>query len=715
VKLVRSWVVTIATAAVVLAACSSGDNTQGTTSSPAITGSAASTSSTVVVAAEVPPLDLSGNSYVANLLAKEMDDEWTRGEGLVATLELLAGETVGADVLRSGEVIDEESTGIIAIARDYLDGGPDEGARAEIERLLDLLVFSSDRLDAMAGIGPATAGLTEQVAAAAFQGAEQDCRLFFRDEIPAGVGQCLDVRTLHVLDVKGEGPFRVFVPAESLGPGGWTEHDYDLALEAMSETIPVFSKLDGVREVAMTPINLVFSVADDGYASADPLAGKDCGVVLHTALQTFTDVSFKQVVAHELAHCFQTEAFPPQNEVDYEYTQWREEGLAEFLGNVIYPKNDLEWHPIRMAKLEASELRTTLFDRAYTNFMFFQFLHGLGGFPAIFSVVDELPVENGYQLQKDALAGFEGVFEAYHEFLTAITDEKHEDTGGTFGPYPMTSTNRPIVEISGVGTVASARMEPFGVFRRRLIVPDGKQACLTWDETSVIVEKRANPPGEWAPLPILLPAGVEESGNVDLVVTATKPVDFALVVASLHDLDEEQDGTIIGEWVVDNASMRAKVGYIAPIQTLSGVSGQIRVTFRDDGTVRLVYSGFTVSGSSDVQLEDGAYSTDLQTTFRSVTDAEGVDGYHVSGDYVFYDSLFEEDFLNGTETVETTSRGYFFGIETSGYDIEFEEPKETLDEYPAGGWAFLGAANQLRFACGGEIMLLDDIVMRRAG
>jgi hypothetical protein len=715
----RRFTVVVLAGVLAVAACSGSDEDAGP--APIPDGQEAAPASDAPVPEE-PPADLAALSFVHNLLEKEKDGEWTRAEGLVATLQVFAGEAEEADILRYPELLDYEGTGIIAMARDYIDSGADESAKREIARLIDVVTYSGERLDAMAGAGSTealggfvpTAQLASFPAAnAADAGSEKDCQMFFREFEPPGVGQCLEVWTVHVLDVPGEGPYRVFVPAPSLPDGGWTEKHYDLAREAMGETVVKFSELPG--EVAMTPVNLVFSVSADGYASADPLAGQECGVVLHTKLQTFTDVSFQQVVAHELAHCFQTEAFVPQNKVEYDYIQWREEGLAEFLGNLVYPSNDLEWDPIRMQKLTESELKTTLFDRAYTNFMLFQYLHNEGGYPAIFGLVDELPVTNGHQQQKDALAGLSGMFEAYHEFMKTVTDERHEDTGGGFGPYKMTETNRPTVNVTSTGTVVSSRVKPFGVLRRRLVVEPGKQACLTWDSTNLFVDNRPNPGGDWAPLPTLLPASVDESGDVDLLVTATNDADFSLVVSSVHDLHEEQDGTILGEWIVDNSSLRGKVGYIAPVQTLTTVSGQIRVTFRDDGTVKMSYSGFRVAGHSEVQLEDGPYSTDMRSTFDSVTNAEGVDSYRITGDYVFYGSLSEGDFLNGTETVTYTSDGFFLGIDAGVLGIEFEVPEDNTEDHPASGWALLGAANQLRFACGGEILLLDDIVLRRAG
>ncbi|MCP3975665.1 MAG: hypothetical protein GY720_14360 [bacterium] len=697
--------------ALVASACGGSD--EDSTDSPQTGAEIAATSP--VIPPDEPPPNLASVSFVNNLLAKETDGEWSRGEGLVATLQVFAGEKGEAEILRHPELLDREGTGIIAMARDYVDDGADDEARDEIERLLDLVTYSGDRLDAMAGLAPTVSLAGMFPFGTNAQAAETDCRKFFREGVPAGVGQCLEVRELYVLDVLGEGPYRVFIPAPSLPDAGWTETHYDLALKAMEESVVKFSKLDGVREVKMTPVNLVFSVADDGYATADPAAGLECGVVLDTTLQTFTDVSFKQVVAHEMAHCFQTEAFVPQNKVNYEYTRWREEGLAEFLGNVVYPKNDLEWDQRRMKKLAEVELKTTLFQRAYTNFMLFQYLYSEGGHPAVFGVVDSLPTVNGHQQQKDALAGLEGMLEAYHEFMKTVTDELLQDSGGGYGPYDMVATNRPTVDITSPGTAVAANVKPFGGLRRRLVVPEGKQACLTWDKSNLFVEHRPDPDGEWTPLPVLFPIDPEDPGTTDLVVTATDNAAFGLVVSSVHKLDEEQDGTLIGEWIVDNASIRGKVGYIAPVQTLSAVSGRISVTFRDDGTVRMAYSSFRVAGHSDVQMEDGAFSTNMQSTFDSVTDAAGVDGYRVTGDYIFYDSMSERDFLSGTETVTYTSQGFFIGIDAGSFGIEFEVPEDSTDDYPASGWALLGAANQLRFACGGNILLLDSVVLRRAG
>jgi hypothetical protein len=459
-------------------------------------------------------------------------------------------------------------------------------------------------------------------------------------------------------------------------------------------------------------------VSAERYAMADPVAGQPCGVVLYTKLQEsdFTETDFKQIVAHELAHCFQTERFPAQNSVDYEDIRWREEGNAEFMGNLVYPGNDLEWDPIRMEALAKEELTTTLFERAYSNSLFFQHLYSEGGIGAVFGLIDALPArQNGIQAQKEALAGIVGIFEAHQDFVRTLTDEQILDSGDTFGPYPMNDMNYPAFEVTAPGTIVNTALAPFGLVRRHLVVEPGKQACLSWDDTDLIVEHRPHPEGEWVPLTTLLPLGLEESGSVALAVTARRPGSFSLRVTSVHDLDEGTDGEIVGTWVVDNASMADKIDFIAPVQDVSQVSGRIVVTFTRDGSVHLAYEDFTVSGSSHVVMQQGVFSTDFSRSYTSVTDAEGDDGYRLGDDYAFYDSLSEGDYLDGTETVSETASGTFLRIETEERELVVEMPEDTNYEVPANGWALLGAANQVRFACGGQVLLLDDIVLRRSG
>jgi hypothetical protein len=189
------------------------------------------------------PFDRSNISFVDNLLAKVEDGEWTLGEGLVATLQLFEGERDTDSVLRHPELLDYEGTGIIAMAYEYLEDGPDDGAKEEINGLLRLLVFSSEQLEAMAGLEQ-----PGQLSKGAVTGSEEDCRVFWEDyEIPAGIGQCLQVESTTI----GGKLYRVFFPAPSLPSAGWTNAHHARAMEAIMETVPRLNALGTTPPVAM--------------------------------------------------------------------------------------------------------------------------------------------------------------------------------------------------------------------------------------------------------------------------------------------------------------------------------------------------------------------------------------------------------------------------------------------------------------------------------
>ncbi|MDX1448342.1 MAG: hypothetical protein R3246_04690, partial [Acidimicrobiia bacterium] len=93
----------------------------------------------LVVLERLETPDLSSLGFVHNLLERVDDGEWTIGEGLVATLQLFAGGTGAADVLRSDDLVDTSGTEIMRMARVYAEDGPDDAVRQELERLLEVL------------------------------------------------------------------------------------------------------------------------------------------------------------------------------------------------------------------------------------------------------------------------------------------------------------------------------------------------------------------------------------------------------------------------------------------------------------------------------------------------------------------------------------------------------------------------------------------------
>jgi hypothetical protein len=485
-----------------------------------------------VVTFEREQVDRSNVSFVDNLLVKVESGEWTLGEGLVATLELFAGEADADNVLRQPDLIRPEGTGTIRMAYEYLEDGTDEGAKGEIRRLLDLLVFTNDDLEGMAGIAEPTTALLGRFALGGARSDEENCLDFFLGGIPLGVGKCLEFEYASLDEFStGPGPYRVFFPAPSLPTAGWKQRHYDLAVLAMQETAEVYEGLGNMQNV-----NLVFSVSSGGsaLAAAWTLAGAECGVAVYTSMQSLSDDDFKQTIAHELAHCFQEETFTEQNKVDYAIVKWREEGMADYLSNVVYPKNHNFFRDV-LGTLAVSELQTTLFQRAYTNFVFFQYLENMLGGGGAFAVVRSLPTSGGAGDQVEHLAQFGGIEELYHDFVTAMTDEAVVDTGGGTIRYDVRADTVPI---SG-RTVILEEPKRFGVVRLHLVV-DPKYACVEYEDSGELRSSWREgdpgaPGGSWSDD---LPDPLE--GEAVFAVTTTEDgATFTIEVTDVHDDDPE--------------------------------------------------------------------------------------------------------------------------------------------------------------------------------
>ncbi|MDO8616814.1 MAG: DUF6055 domain-containing protein [Dehalococcoidia bacterium] len=704
-KIVVGWAIAAVAGLVLLSACGGG----GGDGSPPPAQETTTPGVTPEVEEEAP--DRSELSFVDNLLAKVEDGEWTLGEGLVATLKLAVGELDAASVLRHPDLIRPEGTGILQMAHEYLDAGPDEEAKAEITRLLDLLVFSNDQLEAMAGLGQPTAALLGRLAPGAALGSEENCKLFFYGQSPPGVSQCLEFQFYSLDDPvfsAGPEPIRIFFPAPSLPAAGWTQKHYDLAVAAAQTAWPVYAKLGKMPPV----VNIVFSVSLAGnfLAQAWSEAGKPCGVAVYTSMQGLPDGEFEQTIAHELAHCFQEEEFTEQNRADHEAKRWREEGLADYLSNVVYDKVNFEWNTLKF--LAFQELTTTLFDRSYENFLFFQYLENIVGIDGIFDLVRSLPGFGGRPEQEAALAAYPGIDEIYHDFARAMTDGQIQDTGGGLIPYEGPSK---LVEIDREATpYLKVPIRPFGVSRYLVFVSGTKQAALEFRPQGLIRES-ARPPDvfEWSEeVPSELPD--KDCGPATMVVVTNTEPDGGFELDVPEVLDVIGARGLEGEWAVDNDSILGTISRRIALQTLDSIGGEIRATFRDDGKLEVVYDGFEVSSHSDVRRDEA--ETHYEETLT--TEARGVDSYEVKGDYIFYGSLFEQSFLVGTATRKSVREAY--GLKLGDYGFPIEEVDETTTETERLGWELFGAAQKYDLQCNGTILqfLSGDevwVILHRVG
>ena len=527
------------------------------------------------------PPDRAAFGLVGNLLAREAAGDWTRGEGLVATLQLMVGEADADEVLADPDMPFVEGTGIIHMANDYLLEGTDEEAQEAITQLLGRLVFSSEQLDAMAGLvialqespapspspspSPSPAAAIDATLAVAINDparqppltdAAEDCTQFFYYYAPVpGVGPCLEWRSDHLGDLDTE-YYRIFVPAPGYPQGGWTNRHYQLAAAAMVRTVDEYEELGDLPQ-----INLVFTVLPQPGALASATnqgGGKPCGIFVNPNMQPLSTGQFQQTIAHEMGHCFTAHNYTPQSRLGQQVIQWWEEGVAEFLSNVAYPSVNDEWQ--WRHGLATIERAASIVDRDYDNYTFFQFLASDGNDRDVLRVISALPGcgEARSEMSRDAildcrstgesaeqasgLAEYFGLSEKLLEFQERMTDASILDTSAVRQPFEPQAD-----PIRGVGRNV-VLLEAFEMGRLHLTVPPGDHACLDYDLTgSGRASWRPGPPGgprsehEWEED---LPSSV--SGEAVFVTTTmSASASFTLEVTDIVDspVDCEDSGT----------------------------------------------------------------------------------------------------------------------------------------------------------------------------
>jgi len=574
-------------------------------------------------------------SYVENLLAKEKSGEWTRAEGLMQTLRLFAGEVGREAVLAGAAPLRSETTGILAMAREYLDDGADPEAQAEIARLLDDLVWTPEQLDAMAGTA-ATASEARIVARAV----QEDCAAFFKDAtVPPGVGTCLQK---EAFTVNGKG-YLIYSPDPSLPQAGWTEDHYAWAKQAITDSVTKYDLLGTSPSFQAPQAILVFSVRSKPDAAAEAVCWVDpCLVTIYTGAQADSEETFKQLVAHEVAHCLQGEVFTAQNAVEYEVKKWRDEGLADYWSNWVYPDANREWGAL--AALQARELATTLLERDYDNFIFFQYLANRIDNFGIIQLVQSLPTAGGTAAQAAKLAEYPDIAALYHDFVRAVSDENIRDTNNRIVPYRIEPPdNVSIFTITGP-RVIEEDMDAFGMVRYLLQIDPDQQADMTsFEQGSVLASARPRRGSEWGEVPVSLPDRCFDSA---VVASAIKPDGrFDLDIGELMDVPGQC--RLEGEWLVDNESLDV----MQTTFVTDYVVGEIRGTFHEDGTVEVVYDDWEFRVSDFDDLNVGGVDLVRYEEFTHTTNATGVTTYEVDGDTLRFHDFFSSGFLEGTETV----------------------------------------------------------------
>jgi len=546
-------------------------------------------------------------TYLVNL-AKGVDDgRWTLGEGIVRTLLAELGEERAADVF-ARSVVDDELSGVVAAAQDYLETGDDDDARARIEELLASLVFTPEQLEGMViGAAPdatASSGAGDGAEirfASLVQQAEgtQDCARFFPDRAGAGIEECLAARTVSQSGVV----YRIFGPDpnDRIAPSVWRERHYDLVEQAVRDAIVTYQPHGTV------PDGFIVLLRHD-TTSANAFQLNPCYLSVLPKAQEQSDADFRHTVAHEIAHCFQG-----ANVADdaYPATGWVVESMAEYLANVVYPTNNKEIR-VRHPTYRRDELTSTLFERTYANASWMQhYANSSGGPPALTELLRDATaghVSGGRDGGAAAVARLGGIADLHHEFAKAITAGTLRDEGGGSWPSTTAVSRHVVTDVSGIA-VHERALAPFALDRIFVTVPAGKEATLgvrfAGDLRLSYAEQAT--PIEWRPgaAGMELTADCEDERGFWVVSTTTEPSDRSLVLdlgvedaegceEAVPEVLSTTDPCLVGTWTLHNDAYLGEIKLTDRTrrEQQSSIRGTVRLAFRADKTLELSIDGY---------------------------------------------------------------------------------------------------------------------------
>ncbi len=532
-----------------------------------------------------------------DLLQSRMDSgEWTKGQGLVTLLKLFAGEIPAGEAGLGDGVLEAEGSGIMQLAADYLENGDDPSAKAEITRLVNLLVPTRAMLDVYSrSEGAASKG---PGMAAPRQYDPQECANLWASGFP-------DTRTPSFLCFSAGERFldsaysyRVYYPLAWEGDASKQAY-YDATFQAMQDTVPVFRLYGEVKSIYFVfttladPDNPTTTLAVTNWEQFRPNE-EACPVFMYPISLDLSIDDYKQTVAHEIFHCFETWNLHAQGiGAGYDSAEWWVEGAAEYFSNLVYPSNNYEYRFNDSFSLRSNSEALTSMN--YENFTFFQFIANQAGGPSgVLAMLRTMPTTSGVANQITSLAAYPGINDLFELFARQVFDRQLMDTSGAMIPVPGSYAATDTISTTFTGLFIA---QPFVLTRFRLIFAGRQQYTTVSSVTGGNGHEAARVsglPGTWAEIPANVYSGCRETSYI-LYVLTTQPGqtrDYSLDVTPTGEVP--CDECLIGSWEATHDS------YMSYMQSILETNGDVTV----DSVSGRMYAQFLDTGRSNAGYED---------------------------------------------------------------------------------------------------------------
>jgi hypothetical protein len=656
-------------------------------------------------------------SGILDALHEKVDSgEWTEETALIQSLRLFTGETRPEDlyVVVPGDL---EGTGLVAEAMAYLETGADEQAKAEIERLVQLVAPDPDDfLDVSVEVDSfsrqaGSPGLARP------SDLQIDCSELWTDGFPEAPGAvCFEYKTVMYQGLR----IRVFGPA-SPGTDWGSQSGYaQAAEEGVKDSLQRFGQFAVAGNPAILGnVDVVFTLTDKPKADALAIVpfktavGASCRMVLYpisildneakkSSPQDF-DV-FQQTVAHEMFHCFTAWNYPAHWKAafkgEYDSMDWWIEGAAEYFSNVVYPKTNEEWW--RFDEWRVNSATLSVIDMSYENFGFFQFLGNVLGDNGLLSLLAITPTSGGEAGQTAGLAAYPGMDKLFDDYARAFLDGTIQDTGGG---APLSGTPAYVAPAFRLDIAAPQTFPlfspPFVLTRYGMTFHTEKKYLLSpvvSGASGLDAARPRNAPGAWTDLPPIVAAACDEVKYYFLMTSTTEAggtFDIQLSVTTEDGVG--CDPCLIGTWDLNLTSFteysEAPFAETPDFYTFDAAGGLWRYRFRPDGTFG---AAFDFLYASTLHQAGAGFGADIDTHTVVTIVGSGEGAYLSDGLSNLTFTLIEDNVgLSSTTTINGEDIGDLFDA--------------------LSGYGFLKDSDSMVYSCDAEAGILQLDIAPQAG
>lgn len=634
---------------------------------------------------EVPvplPADLAG---VVDAGVEE--GTWSEAEGLVLALQVLVGE---ADAATAAEFSSTTRGGATAVARRAQrvasDPGTDADVAAELERLLAIVMPPLELREAVAESSPQALGPRRDTARieVAYGPQASRCATIQAE----GYAQGLDVGSECYRMIESNtshGAQRVFYPAS------WDEQDRvpraQAALDAMVRATDTYAQWGKVG-----PTDVVFSLTDNAKRDRGVQMGFDtisepCPIAIFPASDGDSGPVFRQVVAHEVFHCFQDHNMDTSN---WGAVEWFMESGADYFSNVVFPSANLEHES--NSTFDIASLTTPLAGMSYETWMFWQYLANHGGGPPYVAGLHQVMSIAGSGV--DALAAEPDMDRTFQRFVMTWIGPGVRDASGEMVRGRAVLT-KPEIEDVGKRAQESKRFiatrigltydEEKRFVQEDITITDDIQ--LGWVENA----KRRDLSAWTGFVPEIRSFCDRDARYVAVTTTIDDPIEFEFEVKTMEEA--LCDPCLLGAWEIDLGTYGEFINQriqshpdAPPGFGLEIVGGRYYASFDDEGVVgfhRRAYTTVMTGLPAEITLtstgpEIGDYTADGET----LTIENLVADYDVASSMPGFDGNTEVQAGAFAEDAPYECTDEDLTIEIAGGTIELTRVEEIPDPEP---------------------------------